>query len=70
MWHKEVPLCAEPSAIAPVAALLSMSRFPADIGLHPSDDLEEIKRKLDGLRFKLLPHGRGVDTATHAREQA
>ena len=45
MWRKEVPLCAEPSAIAPVAALLSRSRFPAERRLHPSDDIEEIKRK-------------------------
>jgi len=62
MGRGDVWLGAEPSGIATVAALLSRSRFPAHVRLHPSDSIEEIQAKLGGLRFKMLPTG-GVDMA-------
>jgi hypothetical protein len=60
MGRKEIWLGTEPSGIATVAALLSRSKFPAR--LHPSDNIEEIEKKLKGLHFKLFPDG-GVDAA-------
>lgn len=57
MSRQEIWLGAEPSGIATVAALLSKSKFTTTTGLHPSDSIEQIEKKLDGLYFKLLDDG-------------
>ena len=56
MRTNDLPLGAEPSGIATVAAMLSGSSIPGR--LQPTYDITTIRREMDGLRFKLQPDGR------------
>lgn len=63
MCRPDTWLGAEPSGIATVAA---QANFLAKTRLHPSDSILAIKAKLDGLRFRFLPHG-SIESLTPPR---